>query len=61
MYFSKRNQETEETIIEDTAVFACETEECNGWMRAQFLSDDSACPLCGGTMQQETRQLPKIT
>ncbi len=62
MYFSKKNQEAEEIVIEDTQVFACMTEECNGWMRTQFMTEtDVNCPLCGGGMEEETRQLPKIT
>lgn len=61
MYFSKKNQELEEVVIEDTTVYACEADGCNGWMRMQFLSEDSACPLCGSNMQEEIRQLPKIT
>lgn len=61
MYFSKKNQEVDEVIIEDTTVFTCTTEDCIGWMRMQFISEDSSCPLCGGSMQEEIRQLPKIT
>ncbi|WP_050615242.1 cold-inducible protein YdjO-related protein [Bacillus testis] len=61
MYFSKKQQELEQVVIEDTAVFACTSEECNGWMRMQFASDGPSCPLCGSNMVEETRQLPKIT
>jgi anaerobic ribonucleoside-triphosphate reductase len=61
MYFSKKQQEVDEVIIEDTPVYACTSGECNGWMRTQFISDDSTCPLCGSDMQEELRQLPKIT
>ncbi|MFS0781622.1 cold-inducible protein YdjO-related protein [Bacillus sp. 1P06AnD] len=61
MYFSKKQQELEEIVIEDTPVYACTSGECNGWMRMQFSSDDPSCPLCGSSMEEETRQLPKIT
>ncbi|WP_019241790.1 MULTISPECIES: cold-inducible protein YdjO-related protein [Bacillus] len=60
MYFSKKQQEVDEVIIEDTHVFACASDGCNGWMRMQFASDDSSCPLCGSNMNEEIRQLPKI-
>jgi len=61
MYFSKKQNEADEVIIEDTSVYACSSDSCNGWMRMQFASDDSFCPLCGAAMQEEVRQLPKIT
>lgn len=61
MYFSKKQQEVDEVIIEDTAVYACTSENCNGWMRIQFSSQESNCPLCGSSMEEEMRQLPKIT
>ncbi|MGM9922900.1 MAG: cold-inducible protein YdjO-related protein [Bacillus sp. (in: firmicutes)] len=61
MYFSKKQQEVDEVIIEDTSVYACIADDCNGWMRAQFISENSICPLCGNEMQEEIRQLPKIT
>lgn len=61
MYFSKKQNEADEVIIEDTSVYACSSDSCNGWMRMQFASDVSNCPLCGSVMQEEVRQLPKIT
>ncbi|MGM9928432.1 MAG: cold-inducible protein YdjO-related protein [Bacillus sp. (in: firmicutes)] len=61
MYFSKKPQEVEEVIIEDTSVYACTSEDCNGWMRMQFSSAETNCPLCGSSMHEEIRQLPKIT
>ena len=60
MYFSKKQNEADEVIIEDTSVYACSSDSCNGWMRTQFASE-SNCPLCGSEMQEEVRQLPKIT
>jgi len=61
MYFSKKHQDIEEVIIENTSVFSCVSEDCNGWMRAQFTLNQNSCPLCGGEMNEEIRQLPKIT
>ncbi len=61
MYFSKKQNEADEVVIEDTSVYACSSDSCNGWMRMQFAADESSCPLCGSEMQEEVRQLPKIT
>lgn len=61
MYFSKKQQDVDEVIIEDTTVYACTADDCKGWMRMQFSSEDTSCPLCGSNMQGEIRQLPKIT
>lgn len=60
MYFGKKNSEEPEQILEDTVVFACDSEGCNGWMRKDFVSDGFACPMCGGNLVEETRELPKI-
>ena len=61
MYFSKKQNEADEVVIEDTSVYACLSDSCNGWMRMQFASEQSNCPLCGSEMTEEVRQLPKIT
>ncbi|WP_153125162.1 cold-inducible protein YdjO-related protein [Peribacillus tepidiphilus] len=59
MYFSKKNQQ-EEVIIEDTVVYSCVSDMCNGWMRKDFAMDPYLCPFCGSEMHQEVRELPKI-
>lgn len=46
---------------EETTVWACTSETCNGWMREAFTFDEKpTCPLCEGNMEQETRMIPVI-
>lgn len=61
MYFAKRNSEEPEIIIENTVVYACESNDCNGWMRKDFASENYVCPMCGGQLVEEMRELPKIS
>lgn len=45
----------------DTDVWACTSEECNGWMRETYsFEKDPRCPLCESTMVQEVRVLPEL-
>ncbi|MFD0049554.1 cold-inducible protein YdjO-related protein [Actinomycetes bacterium NPDC127524] len=60
MYFAKKNQEEPVTIIEDTVVYACASETCNGWMRKDFVTDNLSCPMCGENLVEEIRELPQI-
>ncbi|WP_163102676.1 cold-inducible protein YdjO-related protein [Peribacillus alkalitolerans] len=60
MYFSKKQQDFEEVIIENTVVFSCITDTCNGWMRKEFATDALLCPFCGNDMVEEVRELPRI-
>ncbi|WP_191561393.1 cold-inducible protein YdjO-related protein [Metabacillus idriensis] len=60
MYFAKKGAEEPVTIIEDTTVYACESESCNGWMRKDFSTADMSCPMCGSQMSEEVRELPQI-
>jgi hypothetical protein len=60
MYFAKRNLEEPEMIFEDTEVFACQSETCNGWMRKEFSGANDSCPMCGSSLSAEIRELPKI-
>lgn len=60
MYFGKKNSEEPVVIMEDTVVYACEAEACNGWMRKEFAADNDSCPMCGGKLTEEIRELPKI-
>jgi hypothetical protein len=60
MYFAKKGKEEIVNTIEDTNVYACESETCNGWMREEFSTADLSCPICGSNMKAEVRGLPKI-
>lgn len=60
MYFGKKNSEEPAPIIEDTVVYACESESCNGWMRKEFAVENQPCPMCGGNLVEEVRELPQI-
>jgi len=45
----------------ETNVWACTSEECQGWMRESFsFQKEPACPLCNATMEQEVRILPAL-
>ncbi|RFU68243.1 cold-inducible protein YdjO-related protein [Bacillus sp. V59.32b] len=60
MYFGKKNSEEPVVIMEDTVVYACASEACNGWMRKEFAADNETCPMCGDNLTEEIRELPKI-
>ncbi|TDL35492.1 cold-shock protein [Jeotgalibacillus sp. S-D1] len=54
---------TEEVVKEDTAVWECSSDECKGWMRANFSSHSEGsptCPICGSKMDEGTRLLEVI-
>ena len=56
MYAKKAPEILEEA---QTQVWNCGSEQCNGWMRDNFVfQDEPSCPLCGNTMSKETRMLP---
>ncbi|GGA66970.1 cold-shock protein [Ornithinibacillus halotolerans] len=46
----------------ETNVWACTSEECNGWMRESFSfqQEEPHCPLCQSSMTQEVRVLPEV-
>lgn len=60
IFFNRKNQDKPEVVMLDTEVFACSQDECNGWMRKEFASDDLRCPLCGNETVAEVRELPQI-
>lgn len=47
---------------QDTAIWSCSHEDCNGWMREGFSFEDEepACPLCSSPMVSDTRLLPVL-
>ncbi|MFE8694822.1 cold-inducible protein YdjO-related protein [Cytobacillus sp. FJAT-53684] len=61
MFFNRRNQDDKpEVVMLDTEVYACNQDDCNGWMRKEFVSADLKCPLCGNDTNAEIRELPQI-
>lgn len=52
---------TEEIPVEDTAIWSCTDEECNGWMRENFTFQmEPTCPLCDAPMDRGTKMLPQL-
>lgn len=61
IFFNRKNQDDKpEVIMLDTEIYSCSHDECNGWMRKEFASDDLKCPLCGNDTNAEMRELPQI-
>lgn len=52
----------EEPVPEvETNVWACTSEDCNGWMRESFSFEmEPSCPLCSSSMEKEVRILPEM-
>jgi Cold-inducible protein YdjO len=45
----------------ETNIWACTSEDCNGWMRESFsFKEEPECPLCHSSMTQEVRVLPEV-
>lgn len=45
----------------DTNVWACVSEDCQGWMRESYSFESvPKCPLCQSEMIQEVRVLPVL-
>jgi len=44
----------------ETPVHVCTKKECHGWMREEFASEDELCPLCGSSMNKQTKVLPQM-
>ncbi|CAH0347154.1 MULTISPECIES: cold-inducible protein YdjO-related protein [unclassified Bacillus (in: firmicutes)] len=56
----RRNNE-EEIPPEETKVWECTSETCNGWIRDNFtFSDEPSCPLCKSEMKEATKMLQAI-
>lgn len=44
---------------ENTQIWSCTQEACNGWMRADYtFTSQPDCPFCSSQMEPETRMLP---
>ncbi|MFD1775460.1 cold-shock protein [Paenibacillus rhizophilus] len=56
-----RKKPLEEIPEENTAVWSCTNDDCNGWMRDNFSFDVApTCPLCHAPMEQGMRMLPQL-
>ncbi|WP_084780340.1 cold-inducible protein YdjO-related protein [Bacillus massilinigeriensis] len=61
IFFNKKGQDDKpEMVMTDVEVYSCMDDNCNGWMRKEFASNDLKCPLCGNETSMEIRELPKI-
>lgn len=56
-----RRNNTEEIAPEETKVWECTSDQCNGWVRENFtFSDKPSCPLCNSEMKASTKMLQAI-
>lgn len=59
MSFSRNRKEPVKEV--ETNVWACTSEQCQGWMRESFsFSKTPDCPLCQSEMIEEVRMLPEL-
>jgi rubrerythrin len=55
--FKKKEQTTEE----ETVIWQCNSNSCNGWIRMNFAFDDEPkCPLCGTETTKGLKMLPVL-
>ncbi|UNK20902.1 cold-shock protein [Paenibacillus sp. N3/727] len=59
MYFRKKS--LEELPQEETAVWTCEKEGCNGWIRDDFAFEHQpTCHQCSSPMIRSIKTLPQL-
>ncbi|MBM7584101.1 Zn finger protein HypA/HybF involved in hydrogenase expression [Bacillus pakistanensis] len=59
MAFGRRNEE--EIKTEETKIWCCTAEDCKGWIRDNFKSEeDPLCPLCQSEMESSTKVLQVV-
>ncbi|WP_054957842.1 cold-shock protein [Paenibacillus dakarensis] len=59
MYFRKKS--LEELPQEETAIWTCEKEECNGWIRDNFAFEyQPTCHQCSSPMIRSIKTLPQL-
>ncbi|MBB3113274.1 hypothetical protein FHS18_005377 [Paenibacillus phyllosphaerae] len=60
MYYSRKKL-VEEVPMQDTAIWACTSESCNGWMRDDFaFAAEPTCPQCQSPMRSDMKNLPVL-
>ncbi|AIQ50049.1 cold-shock protein [Paenibacillus sp. FSL R7-0345] len=56
-----RKKPVEEVPEENTAIWACTNDDCNGWMRDNFAFEHApSCPLCHAPMARNMKMLPQL-
>ncbi|WCF08579.1 cold-shock protein [Paenibacillus thiaminolyticus] len=56
-----RKKPVEEIPVENTAIWSCMNEDCNGWMRDNFAFDlEPTCPMCSSAMARDMKMLPLL-
>ncbi|TXL65027.1 cold-shock protein [Cerasibacillus terrae] len=59
MAFSRRRKEPLPKV--ETKVWACTSDDCNGWMRESLsFKEEPKCPLCKSSMKQEIRTITEL-
>ncbi|WP_410512891.1 cold-shock protein [Paenibacillus sp. BR2-3] len=54
-----RKKPLEEIPEENTAIWACTSDGCNGWMRDNFAFEHApSCRLCDSPMERSMKMLP---
>ncbi|PYI54462.1 cold-inducible protein YdjO-related protein [Paenibacillus flagellatus] len=58
---NKRRRFTEELPLEETEIWSCTNDGCNGWMRDDFAFDHTpTCRLCLSPMTRTMKMVPAI-
>ncbi|WP_310551313.1 cold-shock protein [Paenibacillus glufosinatiresistens] len=61
MYYSRKRLMAD-LPEEMTAIWSCTNEECNGWMRDNFVfSIQPVCGQCQALMEKSEKMLPVVT
>jgi hypothetical protein len=56
-----RAKPAEEIPLQNTAVWTCTSEDCNGWMRDNFaFESEPTCRLCHSPMETGMKMLPLL-
>ncbi|RSK26666.1 cold-shock protein [Bacillus sp. HMF5848] len=51
----------EEVPVEETKIWQCTSEDCNGWVRDNFRgSKEASCPLCNSPMEEGYKELAVV-
>jgi hypothetical protein len=59
MAFGRRNEE--EIKTEETKIWRCSSEDCKGWMRDNFKSEETPhCPICKSEMVPSSEVLQVV-